>query len=46
MTFKQLRTVAPELPTLSDALAFFAEEATTVGIHIDLPSGISQAVLV
>jgi glycerophosphoryl diester phosphodiesterase len=31
-----LRAVAPELPTLDDALAFFAEEARDVGLHIDL----------
>jgi glycerophosphoryl diester phosphodiesterase len=32
----ELRLVAPELPTLDDALAFFAEEATRVGLHVDL----------
>ncbi|MGL6278919.1 MAG: glycerophosphodiester phosphodiesterase [Gaiella sp.] len=32
----ELRAVAPELPTLDDALAFFAEEATGTGLHIDL----------
>lgn len=32
----ELREVAPELPTLDDALAFFAEEAPGVGLHVDL----------
>ena len=32
----QLREVAPELPTLDDALAFFADEAPQVGLHVDL----------
>ena len=32
----ELREVAPELPTLDDALAFFAEEAPEVGLHVDL----------
>ncbi|MBM3677389.1 MAG: glycerophosphodiester phosphodiesterase [Actinobacteria bacterium] len=27
---------APETPTLDEALAFFAEEATEVGVHLDL----------
>jgi glycerophosphoryl diester phosphodiesterase len=31
-----LRRVAPELPTLDDALAFFADEAEGVGVHLDL----------
>lgn len=28
--------MAPQLPTLDDALAFFVEEAPDVGVHIDL----------
>lgn len=35
-TLAELREVAPELPTLDDALAFFAEEAPAVGLHVDL----------
>jgi glycerophosphoryl diester phosphodiesterase len=31
-----LRAVAPELPTFDEALAFFAEEAPGVGLHVDL----------
>jgi glycerophosphoryl diester phosphodiesterase len=32
----ELREVAPELPTLDDALAFFVDEAPAVGLHVDL----------
>jgi glycerophosphoryl diester phosphodiesterase len=32
----ELREVAPELPTHAEALAFFAEEAPAVGVHVDL----------
>jgi glycerophosphoryl diester phosphodiesterase len=32
----ELREVAPELPTLDDALAYFAHEAPDVGLHVDL----------
>jgi glycerophosphoryl diester phosphodiesterase len=32
----ELREVAPELPTLDEALAFFAEEAPEIGLHVDL----------
>ena len=32
----ELREVAPELPTLEDALAFFRDEAPEVGLHVDL----------
>ena len=35
-TLAELREVAPDLPTLDEALAFFAEEAPTVGLHVDL----------
>jgi len=35
-TLDELREVAPELPTLEEALHFFAEEAPTVGLHVDL----------
>jgi glycerophosphoryl diester phosphodiesterase len=36
LTLEQLREVAPELPTLDDALAFFVDEVPGVGLHIDL----------
>ena len=32
----ELREVAPELPTLDEALAYFADEAPEVGLHVDL----------
>lgn len=32
----ELRALAPELPTLDEALAFFVEEAPGVGVHVDL----------
>lgn len=32
----ELREVAPELPTLEEALAFFVDEAPDVGLHADL----------
>jgi glycerophosphoryl diester phosphodiesterase len=32
----ELRQVAPELPTFDEALAFFKEEAPSVGLHVDL----------
>jgi len=35
-TLEELREVAPELPTLDEALAFFADEAPGVGLHVDL----------
>ena len=35
-TLDELRAVAPELPTLDEALAFFAGEAPEVGLHVDL----------
>ncbi|HEY4621751.1 MAG TPA: glycerophosphodiester phosphodiesterase [Gaiellaceae bacterium] len=35
-TLAGLRDVAPELPTLDEALAFFAEEGESVGVHLDL----------
>lgn len=31
-----LREVAPDLPTLDDALAFFVDEAPDIGVHLDL----------
>ena len=36
LTLAALRDVAPDLPTLDEALAFFVDEAPTVGLHIDL----------
>jgi glycerophosphoryl diester phosphodiesterase len=38
-SLEELREVAPELPTLDEALAFFAEEAPGVGLHVDLKLG-------
>lgn len=35
-SLEELREVAPELPTLDEALAFFADEAAHVGLHVDL----------
>jgi glycerophosphoryl diester phosphodiesterase len=32
----ELREVAPELPTLDEALAFFVDEAPGAGLHVDL----------
>ena len=32
----ELREVAPELPTLDEALAFFVDEAPELGLHVDL----------
>lgn len=37
-TLDELRADCPELPTLDEALAFFADEATDVGVHADLKS--------
>jgi glycerophosphoryl diester phosphodiesterase len=36
LTLEGLRQVAPELPTLDDALSYFAAEALDVGLHVDL----------
>jgi glycerophosphoryl diester phosphodiesterase len=36
LSLEQLRDVAPELPTLDEALAFFVDEAPEVGLHVDL----------
>ena len=36
LTLDELREVAPALPTLDDALAFFVDEAPEVGVHLDL----------
>lgn len=32
----RLRELCPELPTFAEALAFFAEEARGIGVHLDL----------
>jgi glycerophosphoryl diester phosphodiesterase len=37
-TLVALREVAPDLPTLDDALRFFVDEAPEVGVHVDLKS--------
>ena len=36
LSLEALREVAPELPTLDEALAFFVDEAPDVGLHVDL----------
>jgi len=36
LSLAELREVAPELPTLDEALAYFVEEAPGTGLHIDL----------
>jgi len=35
-TLEELREIAPELPTLDEALAFFVDEAPRIGLHVDL----------
>ena len=35
-SLQSLREVCPELPTLEEALGFFADEARHVGLHLDL----------
>jgi glycerophosphoryl diester phosphodiesterase len=41
-----LRELAPELPTLDEALRFFAEEAQEVGVHVDMKSaGVERQVV-
>ena len=42
-TLEKLREVCPELPTLDEALAFFAEETRDVGAHVDLKSASAVA---
>jgi glycerophosphoryl diester phosphodiesterase len=37
-TLSALCDLAPELPTLDDAMAFFVDEAPHVGLHLDLKS--------
>jgi glycerophosphoryl diester phosphodiesterase len=46
LSLEQLHEISPELPTLADALAFFAEEAAEVGLHVDLKSTGIEAELV
>lgn len=41
-TLAELREVAPALPTLEQALRFFVDEATDVGVHIDIKSAGSE----
>jgi glycerophosphoryl diester phosphodiesterase len=36
LPLERLREMAPEVPTFDEALAFFIEEAPSVGIHVDL----------
>jgi glycerophosphoryl diester phosphodiesterase len=35
-SLEELRELAPDLPTFDEALAYFAGEATEVGLHVDL----------
>jgi glycerophosphoryl diester phosphodiesterase len=45
-TLAGLRSVAPELPTFDEALAFFAGRAPGVGLHVDLKwTGLEPAVV-
>jgi glycerophosphoryl diester phosphodiesterase len=39
LALADLRTVAPELPTLDEALEFFVVEAPGIGVHLDLKTG-------
>jgi glycerophosphoryl diester phosphodiesterase len=39
MSVDELRVIAPDLPTLDEALTFFVEEAPGVGVHVDLKDG-------
>jgi glycerophosphoryl diester phosphodiesterase len=36
LSLAELHHVAPQVPTLEDALTYFAEEARDVGVHLDL----------
>jgi glycerophosphoryl diester phosphodiesterase len=46
LSLDALVQLAPELPTLEDALQFFAVEAPEVGVHVDLKAaGIEQRVV-
>jgi glycerophosphoryl diester phosphodiesterase len=46
LSLQALREIAPELPTLDDALRFFVDEAPGVGVHVDLKSvGVEQQVV-
>ncbi len=36
LSLAALRDVAPELPTLDEALRFFVDEAPEIGVHVDL----------
>ena len=38
-SLQNLKEICPELPTLEEALAFFADEARHVGLHLDLKTG-------
>jgi glycerophosphoryl diester phosphodiesterase len=42
---EELRPLAPDLPTLAEALAFFASEARETGLHVDLKSPGHEAAL-
>jgi len=38
LSFRELRELCPELPSLDETLGFFAEEARDIGLHVDLKS--------
>jgi glycerophosphoryl diester phosphodiesterase len=39
LTLSEVREVAPDLPTLGEALTFFVDEAPETGVHVDLKDG-------
>ena len=43
MPLAEIRAVCPDLPTLDEALGFFAEEAPETGVHVDLKSEAASA---
>lgn len=46
LSLSALREIAPELPTLEDALRFFVDEAPGVGAHVDIKSeGVEEKVV-
>jgi len=46
LSLDALRVLAPELPTLDEALRFFTDEAPEVGVHLDLKAaGVEQQIV-
>jgi glycerophosphoryl diester phosphodiesterase len=39
LSLDDVRVIAPDLPTLDEALAFFVDEAPVTGVHVDLKDG-------